>query len=102
LRMERDESLNNILYRNGYAPITLAPLGEEERRRAADALASLLLIELKATETQNLIDGKKTLADFSGLQERLEAAASKAIGRPLERLALPKPSSPFTIEAAAE
>lgn len=102
LEMERDESLNKILYRNGYAPITVAPLGEEERRRAADALASLLLIELKATETQNLIDGKKTLADYAGLQERLETAASKAIGRPLERLALPRPSTPLTIDVAAE
>ena len=102
LEMERDESLNKILYRNGYAPITVSPLGEEERRRAADALASLLLIELKATETQNLIDGKKTLADYTGLQERLETAASKAIGRPLERLALPRPSMPLTIDVAAE
>jgi Putative phage integrase len=102
LEMERDESLNKILYRNGYAPITVSPLGEEERRRAADALASLLLIELKATETQNLIDGKKTLADYTGLQERMESAASKAIGRPLERLALPRPAMPLTIDVAAE
>ena len=102
LEMERDESLNKILYRNGYAPITVSPLGEEERRRAADALASLLLVELKATETQNLIDGKKTLADYTGLQERLETAASKAIGRPLERLALPRPAMPLTIDVAAE
>jgi len=102
LEMERDESLNKILYRNGYAPITMAPLGDDERRRAADALASLLLIELKATETQNLIDGKRTLADYTGLQERLESAASRAIGRPLERLSLPRPVLPLTIDVAAE
>jgi Putative integrase len=102
LEMERDESLNKILYQNGYAPITMAPLGGDERRRAADALASLLLIELKATETQNLIDGKKTLADYTGLQERLESAADRAIGRPLERLSLPQPVMPLTIDVAAE
>ncbi|MGY3617756.1 VPA1269 family protein [Bradyrhizobium sp. USDA 10063] len=102
LEMERDRSLDKILYQNGYAPIGMAPLGEEERRRAADALAALLLIELKATETQNLIDGKKTLAEYGGLQERMEATARKAIGRPLDRLALPKPNNPPIIEAAAE
>jgi hypothetical protein len=65
-------------------------------------LAALLLIELKATEAQNLIDGKKTLADYTGLHERLEAAAGKAIGRPLDRLALPGPDRTVTIEQAAE
>lgn len=102
LEAERDSYLDKILYQNGYAPITLAPLGEDERRRAADALASLLLVELKATETQNLIDGRKTLADYGDLQERLEAAAGKAIGRPLEKLALPRPQRLLTIESAAE
>ena len=59
-------------------------------------------MELKATETQNLIDGRKTLADYGDLQERLEAAAGKAIGRPLEKLALPRPQRLLTIDAAAE
>lgn len=98
LESERDSSLDKLLYRNGYAPITLASLGEDERRRAADALAALILIELQATEAQNLIDGKKSFADFPGLQDRLEAAAARAIGRPLERLALPRPYRPPAIE----
>lgn len=102
LEMERDSFLDKILYRNGYAPITLAPLTEAERRRAADALAALVLVELKATEAQNLIDGRKTLADYGGLQERLEAAAGKAIGRPIERLALPRPERPTIIDSGAE
>ncbi len=102
LEAERDSFLDKILYQNGYAPITLAPLGEDERRRAADALASLLLVELKATETQNLIDGRKTLADYGDLQDRLETAAGKAIGRPLDRLALPRPRRLLTIDAATE
>jgi hypothetical protein len=102
LEMERDGSLDKILYQNGYAPISMVPLGDEERRRAADALASLLLIELQAAETQNLIDGKRTLAEHAGLRERMEAVARKTIGRPLHRLALPRPDNPSIIEAAAE
>lgn len=100
LEAERDGFLDRILFRNGYAPITMAPLAEDERRRAADALASLLLVELKAMETQNLIEGRKSLADFAGLQERLETAAGKAVGAPLQRLALPR-AVPPTIDMAS-
>ena len=92
LERERNEFLDRILYRNGYVPITLSPLNEQERRRAADALAQMLIVELGAAEAQTLVDGRKTLADF-GLQEKLEAAASRAIGHPMDRLALPRPAS---------
>lgn len=91
LERERDEFLNKILYRNGYVPITLAPLSEHERRRAADALAQMLIVELGAIEAETLIDGRKTLADF-GLQAKLKSAAAAAIGRPIEWLMLPPPS----------
>jgi hypothetical protein len=101
LEKERDEFLNKILYRGGYVPITLAPLTVQERRRAADALAQMLLVELGAAETEHLIDGHKTLADFD-LQDKLEKAATAAIGHPIERLVLPKPTSPAIIDAAAE
>jgi hypothetical protein len=100
LEAERDEFLNHVLWRNGYVPITLSPLSVEERRRAADALAQLLLVELGATETQNVIEGRKTLADL-GLQEKLERAAAAAIGHPIEKLSLAPPAA-ATIEAAAE
>jgi hypothetical protein len=101
LEMERDEFLNKVLYNSKYVPITLAPLTPKERRKAADALAELLLVELGATETQHLIEGRKTLADL-GLQEKLERAAAAAIGRPIERLALARPSRTPFIEADAE
>ena len=102
LELERDEFLNQILYRNGYVPITLAPLTPLERRRAADALAQMLLVELGAAEAQNLIEGRKTLADF-GMQMKLEEAATRAIGRPIDRLALPAPAQvPAIINIAAE
>lgn len=95
----RDEFLNKVLYSNGYVPITLAPLSANERRKAADALAEMLLVELGATEAQNLIDGRKSLADL-GLQDKLETVAAAAVGRPLERLALPRPHA--VIDVAAE
>jgi hypothetical protein len=85
LERERDDFLNQILYRNGYVPITLAPLNQDEKRRAADALAELFLMELGADETQSLIEGKKTLAEV-GLQLRLEQAATAAVGRPVDGL----------------
>ena len=91
LERERDEFLNKILYRNGYVPITLSPLSEQERRRAADALAQMLIVELGAVEAETLIDGRKTLADFD-LQEKLETAAAAAVGRPIERLLLSPPT----------
>jgi hypothetical protein len=91
LERERDAFLDKILYRNGYTPITLSPLSLHERRRAADALAQMLLVELGAAEAQNLIDGRKTLADV-GLQAKLETAAAGAIGSPISGLALPRPA----------
>ena len=100
LEAERNEFLNRILHSNGYVPITLAPLSVQERRRAADALAELLLVELGAVETQNVIEGRKTLAEV-GLQDRLERAAAAAIGRPIDRLVIAPPTAPM-IEAVAE
>jgi hypothetical protein len=91
LERERDAFLDKMLYRNGYTPITLSPLSAQERRRAADALAQMLLVELGASEAQNLIDGRKTLADL-GLQSKLETAAAGAIGLPISGLALPRPA----------
>jgi hypothetical protein len=67
-------------------------LSEQERRRAADALAQMLIVELGAVEAETLIDGRKTLADL-GLQTKLESAAAAAIGRPIERLMLSPPSA---------
>ena len=99
---ERDEFINQILCRNGYMPITAAPLTKAERRKAADALAELLLSELQGAETQNLIDGKKTLAEFGGLQKRMEDVARRTIGRALDRLAPPRPSRGMLIDAVAE
>ena len=90
IERERNEFLNHILNRNGYVPITMAPLTPTERREAADAMATLLLIELGATETDHLIAGRKSLADL-GLQAGLEAACRKAIGRPLSRIGAPPP-----------
>jgi hypothetical protein len=102
LELERDEFLNRILYRNGYVPITLAPLTPHERRHAADGLAQMLLAELGAAEAQNLIEGRKTLADL-GLQTKLEEAATRAIGRPIDFLMLPAPGQiPAIINLAAE
>jgi hypothetical protein len=85
LEAERDDFLNRVLYRNGYVPITLSPLTPSEKRKAADALAQMLLVELGATEAQRLLEGRTTLIDL-GLQEKLERAAAAATGRPLERL----------------
>lgn len=99
LEAERDEFLNKVLYSNGYVPITLAPLTANERRKAADALAQMLLVELGAAEAQNLIDGRKSLADL-GLQDKLEKVAAAAVGRPIVRLSLPRPHA--VIDFAAE
>lgn len=101
LERERDAFLDKILYRNGYVPITLSPLSANERRQAADALAQMFIAELGAAEAQNLIDGRKTLVDF-GLQDKLEMAASHAIGRPTERLSLTPPVEPLVIETPTE
>jgi hypothetical protein len=85
IERERNEFLNQILHRNGFVPITMAPLSQSERRRAADAMAAFLLMELGAAETDDLATGLKSLSEL-GLQERLEAACRRAIGRPLERI----------------
>ncbi|MDO9294354.1 VPA1269 family protein [Bradyrhizobium sp.] len=99
LEAERDEFLNKALYSNGYVPITLSPLTAAERRKAADALAQMLLVELGAAEAQNVIEGRKSLADL-GLQDKLETVAAAAVGRPIERLSLPRPAA--LIDIAAE
>ena len=61
----------------------------------------MLLVELGAAEAQNLIEGRKTLADF-GMQMKLEEAATRAIGRPIDRLALPAQPRRLLIDIAAE
>ncbi|AMB44058.1 VPA1269 family protein [Methylobacterium sp. AMS5] len=85
IERERDEFLNQILYRNGYVPITMSPLPLSERRRAADAMAAFLLLELGAAETDHLAAGRKSLSDL-GLQDKLEAACRTAVGKPLNRI----------------
>lgn len=87
LERERDSFLDRVLYREGYIPISLAPLSIEDRRASADALSALILSELGSKEAQNLIDGRKTLNDF-GLQDRLEETCRKSIGKALKRLPL--------------
>ncbi|MEH3119630.1 MAG: hypothetical protein PGN25_19120 [Methylorubrum populi] len=88
IERERDEFLNQILYRNGYVPVTMAPLTVSERRRAADAMSAFLLMELGARETDLLASGRKSLSDL-GLQERLETACRDAVGKPLGRMVAP-------------
>jgi hypothetical protein len=101
LERERDAFLDQILYRNGYVPITMAPLTPSEKQRAADAMSAMLLIEIQAMETQDLIEGRRQLDDF-GLKGRLEDACRQAIGTPIGRLALAGPrGAPVTIDAVA-
>ena len=78
----------------------MSRLSVEEKRRAADAMAEMLLIRIGAVEADNLFEGRKTLADL-GLQEPLEAACAKAVGKPLPRLAAPT-LAPRLIDLAAE
>jgi hypothetical protein len=101
LEQERDEFLNQILYSNGYVPITMAPLSAEEKKRAADAMAAVILIEIGAHETQALIEGRKTLADL-GMQERFESACRRAIGPPFAKVAPLLPSTSIDLPPAAE
>jgi hypothetical protein len=102
LERERDEFLNRVLYDNGYVPLTMSRLSEDEKRKAADAMAEMLLIRVGAEEVDNLIEGRKTLAEI-GLQESLETACAHAIGSPLSKLGLmAPPSAPRLIELAAE
>jgi len=87
LERERDNFVDTICYREGYVPLRLTPLSIEERRASADAFAALLLSEIGAEETQTLIEGSKTLADF-GLQGCLEDVCRRTIGKPLQSLPL--------------
>lgn len=89
LERERDEFLNKILFFGGYVPITLTSLTLEEKRSAADAMSAMLLGVVGAIETQNLVDGRKTLADL-GLQDRLDAVVRQSIGQPLDPMPLIK------------
>ncbi|BCB22453.1 VPA1269 family protein [Bosea sp. ANAM02] len=100
LERERDQFLDRILYNGGYIPITLGPLSAEERRKAADAMSAFLLTKLGASESQNLIEGHKTLADL-GLQQPLEDVVRRAIGAPLVRLETrPQPGAVLELTAS--
>jgi hypothetical protein len=87
LERERNEFLNIVCYRNGYVPITLAPLTEAEIQCSADGMAALLLIEAGAQGTQEIIDGRKKLADL-GLERPFEETYRRFVGKPLERIVL--------------
>ncbi|WP_134495989.1 VPA1269 family protein [Microvirga pakistanensis] len=88
LERERDEFLDKVLYGNGYQPIRLAPLTPEERRDSADAMAAFLLIKLGAEETQNVIEGRKSLSEL-GLDYPLEETYRRYVGKELPRSVLP-------------
>ncbi|WP_262031057.1 VPA1269 family protein [Microvirga sp. Mcv34] len=93
LERERDECLDKVLYRNGYQPIRLAPLTPEERRDSADAMAAFLLIKLGAEETQNVIEGRKSLSEL-GLDYPLEETYRRFVGKELPRSVLPSVRPP--------
>ena len=58
LERERDAFLDRILYQEGYVPFAMSPLSKEEKRKAADAMAALLIGELGAMEAENLLEGR--------------------------------------------
>ena len=100
LERERDQFLDRILYNGGYTPISLGPLSTDERRKAADALSAFLLTKLGAMESQNLIEGHKTLAEL-GLQQSLEDVVQRTIGTPLPRLETrPQPAAVLELTAS--
>ncbi len=100
LERERNQFLDRILYNGGYTPISLGTLSPEERRKAADAMAAFLLTQLGAIESQNLIEGHKTLADL-GLQQPLEEVVRRTIGAPLARLeSRPQPVAVLELTAS--
>ena len=77
-------------------PLSGSNYTEAEIRLAADALAAKLLIEQKASDVEALMDGRKTLQDL-GLQDALEEACQKAVGKPLTRIGAPDPSGPSAL-----
>lgn len=83
LEAERDGFLDRALWHSGYTPITLSPLPPDERRKAANAFAEMLLVRLGALEAENVFEGRKTISEL-GLQDALENAIRTAIGRPFE------------------
>lgn len=88
IERERDGFLDRVLYNGGYVPFSMAPLDAAERRRAADALAALLLGQLGAQEAENLIHGRKSLSEL-GIEPGVDDVVQRAIGKPLERLGFP-------------
>ncbi|WP_312795985.1 VPA1269 family protein [Tianweitania sp.] len=82
IERERNSFLDVILHKNGYTPISLAPLSAEEKQSSADALSELLVRRLEETELVALAEGSKTLAAL-GIEKNLQACSRKAIGKPL-------------------
>lgn len=85
MERERDGFLDRVLYNEGYVPFSMSPLDPIERRRAADALAALLLGELGSMETENLIQGRKTLSEL-GIEQGVDDVVRRTIGKPLDRV----------------
>ncbi|MDV3251129.1 hypothetical protein DevBK_07300 [Devosia sp. BK] len=102
LERERDGFIDRVLYREGFVPFSMSPLSNVEKRKAADALAEMLLSKLGAMETENLIQGRKTLADL-GIEHSFDDAIRRSIGRPLDRAALPAANDgPMLLDLTAE
>jgi hypothetical protein len=99
IERERNEFIDRVLYREGFVPFAMSPLSADERRRGADALAALLLGELGAQETENLIEGRKTLADL-GIQHGFDDAVQRALGKPLDRVGPPRRERPMIVDLA--
>lgn len=86
---ERDRFIDTILARNGFTPLSMTPLSNTEKSRAADAAAAFLLTRIGAIETQLLFEGKQSLRDI-GVETPLLALINDVSGNRLETIALSK------------
>lgn len=81
VELERNQFIDQILYNNCVAPISLSPLTPEQKSSASDALARLLISRVGARECENLHNNSVTLHQL-GINEAVETTLLQ-LGLPL-------------------
>jgi hypothetical protein len=88
VEQERNQFMDQILYNNCIAPISLSPLTPEQKSSASDALARLLLSRVGARECENLHNNSVTLHQL-GINEAVETTLVQ-LGLPISA-PIPRP-----------
>jgi hypothetical protein len=81
LEIERQQFIDQIMFRNGMVPISMLALDDDQKKRASDAAAQLLLRKYNSVEVDALTTGEMTFTSLGSDAEALKLEIGKAVNQ---------------------